>query len=51
MQAVKFIQEIRKTATQQIGAVDTAVLQEIGGGRTAEALMRTTRQQSSRHYR
>ena len=47
IQAINDIQEIRKTSTQQIGAVDTAVLQEIGGGRTAEALMRTTRQQQA----
>ena len=47
IQAVNDIQEIRKTSAQQIGAVDTAVLQEIGGGRTAEALMRTTRQQQA----
>ena len=47
IQAINDIQEIRKTSAQQIGAVDTAVLQEIGEGRTAEALMRTTRQQQA----
>lgn len=50
IQAINDIQRNRKTATQQIGAVDTAVLQEIGGGRTA-ALMRTSKTTTSRYYR
>ena len=42
-ETVNDLLQTHKQTSQQVASVDTAVLQEVGSGRTADALMRATR--------